>query len=136
MHSKLSHYIDYKLKPLITTKIPTYLPDSDSRMESIKQTFPLGVRKTDVFFPLDTIGMYTNINVTQSVEFIKQWLTEEAPTIITGPINVILKSLELLMTHNIFYLGDLLIQQLNGTSIGTKCAVVLANLYAGLPERN
>ena len=79
--------------------------------------------------------MYPNINVADSSNNIKQWITEEAPSEIDCPPDFILQSLELCMKENIFYFGDLLFRQIEGTAIGTKCAVVLVNLYVGLLER-
>ena len=134
--SIFSNYVDYKLKPIMKNHVPTYIPDSDALRDSLQNTFPYGTPPTDSLFSLDAVGMYPNIDIKQSIEFIEQWLTVEASnTVDKKSVKFLLQALELCMTENIFYFGDLLIQQLSGTAIGTKCAVVLANLYAGLPEK-
>ena len=79
--------------------------------------------------------MCPNINIKHGIQTIKEWL--EDPTIDTTdiPKDFILKALNLCMKENHFSFGNLLFLQIDGTAMGTPCAVVYANSYTGRPER-
>lgn len=89
-----------------------------------------------MLFSLDAVAMYTNIDIEHDLKIIQEWQDDQTVQTSNIPKNFILESLKLCMKENYFYFGDLRFLQTNGTAIGTPCAVVYANLYAGRSEKN
>jgi hypothetical protein len=80
--------------------------------------------------------MHTNINSSQGIQAITDWLEDYTNEISTNfPIDFFLQMLKIVMTHNVFQLDDTFWLQTCGTSMGTSCACAYATLYWGYIKR-
>jgi hypothetical protein len=80
--------------------------------------------------------MYTNINSSQGIQAITDWLEDYKKKISTTfLIDFFLQTLKIVMTHNVLQLDDTFWLQTCGTLMGTSCACAYATLYWGYIER-
>jgi len=80
--------------------------------------------------------MYTNINSSQGIQAITDWLEDYTNEISTNfSIDFFLQTLKIVMTHNVFQLDDTFWLQTCGALMGTSCACAYATLYWGYIER-
>jgi hypothetical protein len=88
------------------------------------------------FFTCDATSMYTNIDATDALLVIKDYLVT---TNACAPLGIesshLISGLEIIMRHNLFRFGDTYWTQLRGTAMGTPPAVMYATLYFFCYER-
>jgi hypothetical protein len=130
-----SKHVDYWLKKVVGTLLPTYIKDAEHLMRSLNETFPDGLPPRAKLFSVDAVGMYSNIDTDHGVDVMTRWLTQhnaELPP--SMPIDFLLSSLSEIMRNNIFQFGDTIWRQKRGCAMGTSSAVNYACLYVGLLE--
>ena len=122
-----SVWLDYFLQPLVRQYIPTVLTDSRqlvNRIESTTITDPHCTLTT-----ADVNSLYPSIPIVAGIAAVRTFL--ETICNITDPkqVSVICDLLELVLKNNYFRANGITYKQLQGTAMGTPCAVVLANIY-------
>ena len=79
--------------------------------------------------------MYSNINTSHAIDSIKKWFELHRNDLPTNfPEQLIVDSLERLMTYNVFTFGSRFFQQINGTAMGTNAACMYATIYYSYHE--
>ena len=129
-----SKYCDVLLSQLVS-HVPTKLKDSFEVLHDLQNlSHPL---PTDThIITADAVSMYTNIHPSHACNIIQSWLEmyqHELPE--NFPSTFLIKSLNLIMTRNIFQFGRTHFLQKQGLAMGTSCAVMLATVYYGFHER-
>ena len=132
LNAFVSSWIDYHLQTIKKT-IPSYIKDSNELQNLMESLGPLPPDAK--IFTCDAISMYTNIDVSHSIDTVRNWLNEFPLETKHIPNNILLEALELIMKNNIFTFGDTFWKQRTGTAMGTPCACMLATLYYGWHER-
>ena len=80
--------------------------------------------------------MYTNINTTHAMSVFHTWLDRCPDEIPRGfPKALFLRTLEIVMTRNIFQFDDTFWLQINSTAMGTSVVCMYATMYYALHER-
>ena len=78
----------------------------------------------------DAIGMYSNMNIDDTIKTIKAYLKE---VVLKNKINfnteLLIMLAEIVLCYNMFMFGDLYLKQTSGIAMGTIAAVMLANIY-------
>ena len=77
---------------------------------------------------MDVISLYTNIPNDEGIEAVKSYMRESDKKNLTPVISAFLT---LILTLNNFQFNDQNILQINGGSMGTKCAPQYATLFMG-----
>jgi hypothetical protein len=129
----VSKWFEYKLR-WKTKQVPTYLRDSQETVDSLKAMGALPAHAR--LFTSDATDMYTNIEPTVGIAAVKAWLSEyesELPKVF--PSRIVIEALELVMTRNTFQFHDTFWQHFIGTTMGTPCTCVYANVAYGYHER-
>lgn len=79
--------------------------------------------------------MYTNIDTPHAIQVIGQWLDNLKPKLHpTYPLDAVKDAMKIVMTNNIFQLGDAYFLQLLGTAMGTSAACMWATIYFSVHE--
>ena len=80
--------------------------------------------------------MYGNIDTQHGIQVTQRFMNRYGDRIkdFNIPTDFVIKCLNLIMKKNIFRFGDTYWKQINGTAMGTSCAVNYAFLYMGLLE--
>ena len=128
----VSTWLDFHLQSL-RPFLPAFIKDSAEFQQQLQLT-PIP-SKTNLF-TCDAISMYTNIDVSHSIEIISKWFVEfenELPP--NFPCNLLLPALEIVMRNNVFSFGNTTWLQQTGTAMGTPCACMLASIYFAYHER-
>ena len=127
---KISEFLDHFLQPLLVT-IPSYIKDTTHFLRMLSELPPLPDNL--LLITLDVTSLYTNILLSKARVVLKNYLDRHR----TGPempTNIsLIKLLNLVFTKNIFTFsnGKSLEHylQINGVSMGSKCAPSVACLY-------
>ena len=127
-----SIWADVKLQSVVHL-CPGYLKDSKSLLRKLKSLGPLPPNA--VVVTADAVSMYTNIDITHSVEVLQRWFALHAHQLPTGfPVQMVLQVIKLVMTNNVFQFDDTFWLQLTGTAMGTSVACMLATIYYSYHE--
>jgi hypothetical protein len=70
-----SKWIDYWLKKVVATLVPTYIKDSADLIKSLHKAFPNGLPTRAKLFSADAVSMYSNIDTHHSINVIDTFLT-------------------------------------------------------------
>lgn len=129
--SRLSEVIDHLCRPLLD-KLP-WVVDSTKRVLQKLEKVKTNSEKCWIVTG-DVVAFYTNIQSTECADIVAgAWARYESGSRIRP--RVIKRMVEFVMDHNYFQFLDQSWKQLNGLAMGTSCAPVLANTYAGFYER-
>ena len=85
-------------------------------------------------FTADAVSMYTNIPTPWALHSIGRHLRDHAHDYPDVPAQATIDALRIVMKNNIFTFGDLVLQQVNGTAMGTPPAPPFATIYYALYE--
>ncbi len=130
----MSKWLDFwlqKLKP----QVKTYIRDSSDLIDKLKRLGRLTASAK--LFAADANSMYTNIDTTHALDVIGKWLKglRDNGLLPQGfPLAAVKKSMEIVMTNNLFEWGDLYFLQLLGTAMGTSAACIWATIYYAIHE--
>jgi hypothetical protein len=129
----VSKWLDFQLRR-ITKQVPTYLRESQEAVDFLRAMGALPIHAR--LFTSDTTAMYTNIEPAVGIAAVKAWLTDYVTELPKGfPSQIVLETLELVMTRNTFQFDDIFFQQFFRTTMGTPCACVYATVSYGYHER-
>ena len=130
-----SKWVDYWLKKVVGSILPTYIRDAKHLIWELHTTFPNGLPKTAKLFSVNAVALYSNIDTDHGIEVLKSWLRlyrDELPP--SMPVDFVVEALEEIMKNNIFQFGDTYWKQKRGCAMGTSAAMNYAYLYVGLLE--
>ena len=131
-----SIYLDECLKRLVQDELSTYVISVDQLINTLSTKFPGPLPLGAKLFSVDAVGMYGNIDTTHGISVTKRFMKLYGDRIkgFNIPYEFVVKCLTLIMKKNIFRFGDTFWKQVNGTAMGTSCAINYAFLYMGLLE--
>ena len=131
-----SVFVDEMLKSLVQDVLPSYIISSDQLVYNLTSRFPGPLPQGAKLFSIDAVGMYTNIGTDHAINVIAEFMERYSSKLkdLNLPKKFIITCLEIIMTRNIFQFGDTFWKQIDGTAMGTSCAVNYAFLYVGLLE--
>lgn len=129
--SVISKYIDYTLKPFITSHF-TFIKDSQNLMQKL-DTFKCNPSTS--LFSADFESLYTNIPLDEAIDIISDFICKIPNTEFSG--FGFRKLLELVLKNNFFYFKYNKFKktffsfflQISGVSMGTACGPSVANSY-------
>ena len=121
--SKISEYVDFHLQPLTST-IKSHIKDTTHFLTELDK-IPATTSKESYLVTLDVRSLYTNIPNEEGVNVIKNILQKKQSKLTT----VITAFLWLILTLNNFIFNSTNYLQISGVAMGTKCAVIYANLF-------
>ena len=131
-----SIFLDEMLKRLVQDVLSSYIISSDQLVNKLSTQFPAELPPGVMLFSIDAVGMYINIGTEHALKVIGDFIRLYADEIdgLHLPQDFILAILKIVMERNIFKFGDTFWKQINGTAMGTSCAVNYAFLYLALLE--
>ena len=121
--SKISEYVDFHLQPYTDT-IKSHIKDTNHFLNELHK-IPPEQSKENYLVTLDIRSLYTNIPNEEGINVIKNLLQRKESKLTT----VITAFLWLILTLNNFVFNATNYLQLSGVAMGTKCAVIYANLF-------
>jgi hypothetical protein len=87
-------------------------------------------------FTTDATAIYTNIEPAVGIAAVQGWLVDfESELPENFPSTIVIKALEMVMTHITFQFDDTYWQQFVGTAMDTPCACVYDTVAHGYHER-
>lgn len=122
---QISALVDHILRPFVK-EIPSHIEDTSDFLRKIKDiTVPAGAK----LITFDVTSLYTNIDIKEGLQVIKQLLGDKRPGI-QRPSNIdVLRMLHLVLTCNNFEFNGEHYLQISGVAMGTKVAPTFATLY-------
>jgi hypothetical protein len=126
---KISSFVDHHLQPL-NKELPSYVQDTTAFIKMIEAQ-PEDTGKEKILVTMDVRSLYTNIPNDEGIDAIKGFLHKRArpgDNVLSKVISVFLR---LILTLNNFVFNDQNYVQINGCSMGTKCAPPYASLFMG-----
>ena len=126
---KISAFVDYHLQPM-NKELSSYVQDTTDFVKKI-ESLPDDPREETILVTMDVRSLYTNIPNDEGKEAIKSFFrarSRPGDNILSKVINTFLT---LILTLNNFVFNDDNYVQINGCSMGTKCAPSYASLYMG-----
>ena len=130
---KISSFVDHHLQPL-NKELPSYVQDTTAFIKKIEAQ-PEEKGKDRILVTMDVRSLYTNIPNEEGINAIKGFLHRRARPGDSALSKVISVFLRLILTLNNFVFNDQNYVQINGCSMGTKCAPPYASLYMGWFEQ-
>ena len=132
INAMVSTFIDYKLQKL-TRSIPSYIKNSTQLLDELDTlgTLPSNAQ----LFTSNATSMYTNINIDEGIQAIRNYLAEYKPPNVNIHDDTICDLLSLVMNYNIFQFGSSWWHQTIGTAMGTPCACIYATIFFAYYER-
>ena len=125
----ISRFVDHYLQSLVKL-LPSYIQDTTDfllKLNNLPDKLP-----NDAFLvTLDVKSLYTNIPNDEGIEAVKFYLRSSEHRDLSQAIAAFLT---LILSLNNFQFNDENYIQLNGVSMGTKCAPTYANLFMGYFE--
>ena len=121
--SKISEYVDFHLQPHTDT-ILSHIKDTKDFLNELDKV-PTVKSQNSYLVTLDVRSLYTNIPNDEGIEVIRNLLQRKQSKLTT----VITAFLWLILTLNNFIFNSTNFLQLSGVAMGTKCAVIYANLF-------
>ena len=125
---KISSFVDYNLQPL-NRDLPSYVQDSTSFIKKI-ESLPEDKRER-FLVTMDVRSLYTNIPNEEGIDAVKDFLRKRSRPGDNYLSRVLAIFLRLILTLNNFIFHDQNFIQINGCSMGTKCAPPYASLFMG-----
>ena len=90
--------------------------------------------QTAQLFTADAVSMYTNIPTNTAIMLIAKYIRKSISGECPNQNEALIAALKLVMLSNIFSFGDMMLKQLNGTTMGTPPATPYTTIYYGLHE--
>ena len=126
---KISQYVDHHLQPL-NKALPSYVQDTTDflkKLDNLSEDLP----KDAILVTMDVRSLYTNIPNQEGIEAVKSYFRARSKPGDGFLSQVIATFLSLILTLNNFVFNDDNYVQVNGASMGTKCAPSYACLFMG-----
>ena len=128
--SKISEYVDFHLQPY-TCSIKSHIKYTKHFLNELDQV-PASESNDSYLITLDVRSLYTNIPNEEGVNVIKNLLQVNQSKVMA----VITAFLWLILALNNFIFNVTNYLQLSGVAMGTKCALIYANLFLSHFEDN
>ena len=121
--------MDHHFQPL-NQNLPSYIKDTTDFLNKI-EALPEELPENSILVTMDVRSLYTNVPNDEGIEAVKTFLrTRNRPG--DGPLSRIIATfLRLILTLNNFVFNEENFIQVNGASMGTKCAPTYASLFMG-----
>ena len=126
---RISAYVDHHLQPF-NKELESYVKDTTDFVKKI-QALPAEPNENRILVTMDVKSLYTNIPNTEGMEAVKACFRARAKPGDGALSKVIIQFLTLILTLNNFLFNDEHYIQVNGCSMGTKCAPTYACIYMG-----
>ena len=127
----LGKWVDFKLQELVKKfphRFPFYLSSSSKLVEKLQT---LQLPPTSQLCTADAISMYTNIETTHALHVLSSFFKTFQPEDIHCGL---LKGIEIIMRHCLFYFDQQIWVQLTGMAMGAPPAPMYATLYFAVHE--
>ena len=124
----ISKFVDHHLQPL-NQNLESYVKDSTdflNKLEKIPE-----IPDEAILVTMDVRSLYTNVPNDEGVEAVKSYLRKRNRPGDGVLAKIISTFLTLILTLNNFVFNDANYVQVNGASMGTKCAPTYASLFMG-----
>ena len=125
--------MDYHLQP-INKSLPSYVQDTTDLLKKLENV-PDDPREETILVTMDVRSLYTNIPNEEGIEAIKSYFQARASPGDRILSKVICTFLRLILMLNNFVFNGTNYIQINGASMGTKCAPTYASLFMGRFEQ-
>ena len=126
---RISQFVDHHLQPL-AKNLTSYIQDTTDFLRKL-QSLPEKLPKNTFLVTLDVRSLYTNIPNAEGIEAAKSYIEARGQPGDRKLSQVIANFLTLILTLNNFQFNDENFVQINGASMGTKCAPSYATLFMG-----
>ncbi|XP_069610950.1 zinc finger protein 208-like [Ranitomeya imitator] len=126
----ITQILDHYLKPLVS-ELPSYIKDTTAALRRLDN---LHLGPKSVMVTADVEALYTSIRHADGIKAVASFL--ESSNLARDLIQLLLKLLEFVLTHNVFVFGRGTYLQMQGTAMGACCAPSYANLFLGAWERD
>lgn len=126
---RISQFVDHHLQPL-TKKLTSYIQDTTDFLRKLKN-LPDKLPENTLLVTMDVRSLYTNIPNSEGIQAVKSYLEARGEPGDRELSQVISNFLTLILTLNNFQFNDENYVQINGASMGTKCAPSYATLFMG-----
>ena len=122
--SKISEFVDYHLQPIVKS-LPSYVKDTSDFLKKLRN-LPKNLPKETFLVTMDVKSLYTNIPNIEGIEAVKEHISITDINLLKPAI---VAFLQLILTLNNFTFNGTSYLQINGVSMGTKCAPTYANIF-------
>ena len=127
----LGRYVDAELQPIVQDQALYFKNSAELKTELEGFTLPANAS----LFTYDAVAMYPNINTTDCMARLTEYLSKEEISSKYGySAPALLEALELVMYNNRMRFGDIVVKQLSGIAMGMSPAPTIANLYVAIYE--
>ena len=126
---KISAFVDYHLQPM-NKELESYVQDTTDFIKKL-ESLPEDNREETILVTMDVRSLYTKIPNKEGKEAIKGFFEKRSRPGDSRLSKVIQVFLSLILTLNNFVFNGTNYLQINGCSMGTKCAPTYASLYMG-----
>ena len=130
---KISKYVDHHLQPL-NQALPSYIKDTTDFLNKL-EALPEELPENTIMVTMDVRALYTNVPNNEGIDAVKHFLRARNKPGDNVLSRIISTFLLLILTLNNFVFNDSNYVQVNGASMGTKCAPTYASLFMGLFEQ-
>ena len=124
-----SVYIHLSLFPLLKL-IPSYIPNSAQLVSTLDS---VNVPQHFQFIPADVDNLYPSINIDEALDAIFEFLSNRTGFPIART-NFLIQLIRWVLRNNYVSFGDNTYLQIQGTAMGTPCAVVVACIFMHIIE--
>ena len=126
----ISSFCDYHLQPF-NKELPSYVQDTTSFVNKIESLTDEDPREDTILVTMDVRSLYTNIPNNEGLDAVKSFFQARSRPGDGALSKVINVFLSLILMLNNFTFNDTNYIQINGCSMGTKCAPTYASLFMG-----
>ena len=128
---KVSEFLDYQLKPVMRNG-KSHIRDSGHFLEKIKNISTLP--ENAILLTADPVGLYLSIPQQAGLSALKEALENRSVKKI--PTENLIKMAEFVLKNNLFEFNNKVVQQISGTTIGTKFAPPYTCIYMDRVEQD
>ena len=126
---RISRYLDSITRPILQRRVDYLLWDSKSLVQELETR---AFKCPCVLQTMDVKALYPSIPIRLGCRLMRQFLTNEMPPI---QLDFICSMFELVMNNAFVQYKQKYYHQKVGTSMGTSCAVIFANVFLHMLER-
>ena len=128
----ISQYVDHYLQP-INKSLPSYVKDTTNFLTKLDE-LPEELPDNTLMVTMDVRSLYTNVPNNEGINAVKHYLRKRNNPGDGVLAKILSKFLLLILTLNNFVFNEKNFVQINGASMGTKCAPTYASIFMGLFE--
>jgi hypothetical protein len=128
----LGQWVDEILQPIVQDQALYFKNSAESKSEMEQLDLPANIS----LFTYNTIAMYPNIDTTQCIDQLSNYLTD--PNISSkfgySPVALV-DAIKLVMENNCMRFGDVIVKQVSRIAMGMSPAPTIANLFVAIYEK-